>query len=128
MSKKITVVAGRIKQEDLFLIARRASHLQGPGFWGFPGGKLEIGETKEACLKRELSEELEIKVMDYSFYKSYDYKHHEIIYNMNFFLVDKFSGTIRLNAHDKIKWIKYNEFRKYEMLPGDIHIIKDLGK
>ena len=47
---------------------------------------------------------------------------------MNFFLVDKFSGKIRLNAHDKIKWIKYNEFRKYEMLPGDIHIIEDLGK
>tara|TARA_B110000116_G_scaffold229655_1_gene211630 strand:- start:340 stop:726 length:387 start_codon:yes stop_codon:yes gene_type:complete len=128
MLKRITVVAGIIIQKDLFLIARRSPHFKGSGFWEFPGGKLEIDETKEMCLKRELDEELEIKVIEYSFYKSYDYSSHDIIYNMNFYLINKFSGTIKLNAHDKIKWIKYNEFRKYDMLPGDIPIIKDLGK
>ena len=128
MSKRITVVAGIIRKKDFFLIARRAPHIKGPGFWEFPGGKLEIDETKEVCLKRELDEELEIEVIECSFYKSYDYVSDDIIYNMNFYLVNKFSGTIRLNAHDKIKWIKYNEFRKYKMLPGDIPIIKDLGR
>ena len=125
MSKRITVVAGIIRKKDFYLIARRAPNIKGPGFWEFPGGKLEIDETKEVCLKRELDEELEIEVIECSFYKSYDYGSDD---NMNFYLVNKFSGTIRLNAHDKIKWIKYNEFRKYKMLPGDIPIIKDLGR
>ncbi|MDI6893742.1 MAG: (deoxy)nucleoside triphosphate pyrophosphohydrolase [Bacillota bacterium] len=57
----LIVTAGVIRKDDAVLIARRES---GPlaGQWEFPGGKLEPGESPEACLARELREELGLEV------------------------------------------------------------------
>lgn len=57
--KAVTVAIALLRREGRWFLQRRdlpAAHL--PGFWEFPGGKVEAGETPEAALRRELMEEL----------------------------------------------------------------------
>jgi mutator protein MutT len=54
----IVVLAAVIEQGDRFLITRRLDHKHLAGLWEFPGGKCEPGESPDACLRRELREEL----------------------------------------------------------------------
>ena len=63
MIRLITVVAAAITDADgRILVARRPEGSSLAGLWEFPGGKIEIGETPEAALVRELSEELALKI------------------------------------------------------------------
>ncbi|MBA6316249.1 NUDIX domain-containing protein [Cellulophaga baltica] len=59
----IKVDAGIIESENRILIARRKEGKHLAGLWEFPGGKIEIGETPEFYLKRELYKELGVDVM-----------------------------------------------------------------
>ena len=54
----VIVVAAVIERDGTFLVARRLTGTHLAGLWEFPGGKCEPGETHEACLTRELMEEL----------------------------------------------------------------------
>ena len=54
----IVVVAAVIQENDRFLVTRRPAGVHLEGLWEFPGGKCEPGESHEACLARELEEEL----------------------------------------------------------------------
>lgn len=58
----IRVAAGLVFRQGQLLIAQRRKDQHLGGYWEFPGGKLEPGESPEACLKRELMEELGIEV------------------------------------------------------------------
>ena len=60
--KVVEVAAGLVYREGRYLIARRKSGVHLAGFWEFPGGKREPGETLEECLRRELLEELSIRI------------------------------------------------------------------
>ena len=60
--KIVEVAAGLICREGRYLIARRKAGVHLAGFWEFPGGKREAGETLEECLQRELFEELNIHI------------------------------------------------------------------
>ena len=54
----IVVLAGVVEQDGAFLLTRRLRGTHLAGTWEFPGGKCEPGETHDACLRRELTEEL----------------------------------------------------------------------
>ena len=58
----IVVIAAVIERDGRFLLTRRLEGTHLPGVWEFPGGKCEEGETAEACLERELLEELAVGV------------------------------------------------------------------
>lgn len=57
----IVVLAGVIERDGRFLVTRRLAHTHLPGVWEFPGGKCEADESHEACLQRELLEELDVR-------------------------------------------------------------------
>jgi mutator protein MutT len=54
----IVVLAAVIERDGRFLVTRRLEGTHLSGFWEFPGGKCEPGESHDACLRRELTEEL----------------------------------------------------------------------
>ena len=62
----IPVVAGLIRRKDSFLLGLRPTGHSLPGVWEFPGGKIELGESPEEALKRELREELGIEIQECS--------------------------------------------------------------
>ena len=65
----MNVVAGIMIRQDRFLAARRSPSMSEPGFWEFPGGKVEAGETLDEALARELEEELSIAIDAFSLWK-----------------------------------------------------------
>jgi 8-oxo-dGTP diphosphatase len=96
------------------------------GLWEFPGGKLENGETEQECLRRELEEELGIKVKVGEFFmeNNHDYGTKSIL--LKAYFCDLFSGNITLNDHDMIAWVTKKELQNYEFAPADVPFIKAL--
>jgi 8-oxo-dGTP diphosphatase len=56
----IVVAAAVIERDDRFLVTRRQQGVHLEGYWEFPGGKCEPGESHAACLAREIREELDV--------------------------------------------------------------------
>tara|TARA_B100000902_G_C27247011_1_gene883154 strand:+ start:1130 stop:1522 length:393 start_codon:yes stop_codon:yes gene_type:complete len=126
MKEVIKVAGAIIKKNDKYLIARRAPGDRSEGFWEFPGGKIEHGETSFECIKRELKEELNIDAEIGKLYSQYIYDHPHISYELFFYEVKFFSGNLKKNVHDKIKWEKLENFHNYVFLPGDGPVIQEL--
>lgn len=61
-AKRIRVVAAVVRRDATYLVCQRPLHKQHGGLWEFPGGKCEPGETDEAATRRELYEELGVRV------------------------------------------------------------------
>ena len=94
----INVTAAIIERDGKVLLAKRSSTSSLPNKWEFPGGKVESGETPEECLKRELWEEFEIKVIIGDFYREsvYDYDHGSV--RLMAYLVYTDAEIVKMNA------------------------------
>jgi 8-oxo-dGTP diphosphatase len=124
----IQVAAAIITRGDgKVLIARRAPHKNEGGFWEFPGGKLEVSETPEACLKREISEELALDVKVGRFFREnlHRYGNREIL--LKAYFCEYISGDIKLVDHDQVAWVNRQDLGQYEFAPADVPIVKSLA-
>jgi 8-oxo-dGTP diphosphatase len=122
------VAAAIIRRNGLVLLARRSPEENLGGFWEFPGGKVENGETPEECLARELYEELGILTrIGEKFAESlhqYDHGNFRILA----YLVDCIGGNPRPNVHDRLEWVEIDDIAGYQLLPADIPILVSLQK
>ena len=115
-SKKITfynVVVGIIWRDNKILISKRKKKGLLGGLWELPGGKIKKNETNYQCLKREVKEELNIKIsIDKQIGKiKHQYSHFGI--NLIAYHCEYKSGVEKAIFSDKIKWIKYNDRTNY---------------
>ena len=122
----IKVTAGIIESDNKILIARRKEGKHLSGFWEFPGGKIEEGESPESCLKRELSEELGIDVLVGVFFMDNIYKYAEKTILLKSYRCKIASGDITLNDHDKIEWVTTLNMNNYKFAPADIPFVTAL--
>lgn len=115
----IEVVAGIIYKEDKFLIAQRNLKKSQGGFWEFPGGKLEQGETYEEALKREIKEEFDadIEVKEYVGENVHHYPEKDI--KLIFYKAELLSTTIKLLEHEDFRWITKEDKDKFEFSGAD---------
>jgi len=120
----IKVTGALLRLEDKYLICKRDSKGSMPGLWEFPGGKLEVGESLDDCIKRELKEELDIDAKIGKLFTSYIYSYSHITYHLFFYEILSFEGVIKMNVHKKIIWETVDRFKYYDFLPGDIPLIK----
>jgi 8-oxo-dGTP diphosphatase len=128
MNREKVVTAAIIRKGSRVLLARRSSEGRLAGFWEFPGGKVESGETPEESLARELFEELGIttrigKKMTES---SYQYEHGN--FRIIAYSVDWISGEPSPNVHDRLDWVKIDNLTDYQVLPADVPIVESLQK
>jgi len=122
----IEVVAGLIRHRGKILLARRQAGCHLAGYWEFPGGKLEPGETPEQALRRELREELAIatEVLGYLGESRYDYGHKQV--RLLGYHCRYLSGEFSLDSHDAIVWVTPAKLPDYRLAPADIPLVEQL--
>ncbi len=123
--KTIEVVAGIIKQgEKIFCTARGYGEYK--GYWEFPGGKMEPGETREQALARELKEELAIDVSVEEHVITIDYDYPTFHLTMHCFYCTITNGSITLLEHEDARWLLPSELHSVKWLPADEAILERL--
>ncbi|MAF92706.1 MAG: 8-oxo-dGTP diphosphatase MutT [Bdellovibrionota bacterium] len=122
----IPVAAGVLRKENKVLIGKRPEHGTLPGLWEFPGGKIEVGESPEQALKRELEEELGIdaEVGDILESSSHHYGDKGII--ILFFWVDYWKGEPKSLHHESLEWIELEELESRNIPDSNRDVIKKL--
>ena len=120
------VVAGILISGNRFLAARRTQRMEHPGYWEFPGGKVEAGETLGQALVRELDEELSIAVRAFSLWKVKEKSVRGRKIRLFFHRVTDFSGTPRPREGQELEWLTREEASAYCFLPADAEIVSEL--
>lgn len=123
------VSAGIVCRNGKILICQRPEGKSLAGFWEFPGGKLEEGESLQDCLKRELKEELDIEVAvgDFFMESVYQYEFGEISLNAYFATLSADQEPV-LKEHPQLAWINPKDLGAYAFAPADLPIVEALKK
>lgn len=127
MRKIVEVAAGVIVRGDgRFLLGQRAPDTFYPGYWEFPGGKVEAGESPAQALVRELDEELGIRVSRLHPWitREHDYEHAHV--RLHFFEVPEWDGEVNDNVHSALAWEVAEAPTVAPMLPANGPIMKAL--
>ena len=111
MSRKIThVAAGIIVRDDgCFLLGQRAPGGFYPGYWEFPGGKLEDGESDDKAMIREFGEELGVGVSVGKFLGSAEFEHRGKPHRVNAYRIEFASRDFTLAEHTEYRWADIGE-------------------
>ena len=123
----IRVVAAVIRDGNkIFATARGYGEYK--GWWEFPGGKVEPGESPEDALVREIREELdsEIRVDEYIDTIEYDYP--EFHLSMRCYWCSLISGNLVLKEAEDAKWLDVESIESVKWLPADIALIDKIKK
>jgi 8-oxo-dGTP diphosphatase len=126
-TKELDAAAGIIVRDDgRFLLGQRPQGSFYPGYWEFPGGKVEPGESPAEALSRELDEELGLRVdcLYPWLVRTHDYEHARV--RLHFFEVAKWRGEARACIHDALDWALPND-APAPMLPANGPVLKALA-
>lgn len=97
------------------------------GQWEFPGGKIEVGETPQQALIREIQEELTVKIKVGKLIDTIEYDYPKFHLNMKCFLCVIVYGDIILKEAEDSKWLNKDELYGVNWLPADITLIDEIA-
>ena len=116
--KTIEVVAAIIiKDDQVFATQRGYGEFQ--GWWEFPGGKMEAGESPQEALKREIREELDADVLVKELLETVEWDYPNFHLTMHCFICSLLSESIHLNEHEAATWLNLENLRSVKWLPAD---------
>ena len=128
---KIVVSIALINNENEILLSKRPEKKHLSGFWEFPGGKVEDGETPEKALIREVKEELNIEINNKCIaplsFSEFDYNNFQLL--LLLYICRRWDGEPMSMENNKLEWVKPNMLRDYKMPPADdalIYCLQDL--
>lgn len=121
----MTRVTCAIIQNDRFILAcQRSADMSMPLKWEFPGGKLEEGEDEEACILREIKEELNVEIKILQKWRSFTHEYPDFQIELIPFLAEIKSGEIILKEHLKYRWLVKSELSGLDWAAADLAIVE----
>ena len=123
--KTVSVVAAVIKDKDrIFATARGYGEYK--GWWEFPGGKIEQGETPQQALIREIKEELDTEIRVGELIDTIEYDYPTFHLSMYCFWAEVVAGKLELKEAAAAKWLTKETLDSVEWLPADITLIEKI--
>jgi 8-oxo-dGTP diphosphatase len=123
MRKHIHVTCAIIERDRLVLAAKRSASMSLPLKWEFPGGKIDHGESREECLRRELFEELGIDVKVGQNLPAATHAYPTFIVTLYPFICSIDSGEIVLFEHAAISWLPPEQLHTLDWAEADLPVI-----
>ena len=124
----IEVVVGVIHNDSKeIFISRRKKNQFMSGYWELPGGKVENNEDLSSALKRELFEEIGIKIEKYNLIQTIQQEYPKRIINLSVYVIEKYSGTPVGKEGQDFSWSSIEKIEEYELLPTMLKIINRLS-
>lgn len=108
------------------LVCQRKSDDHLGGYWEFPGGKCEDGETLEQCLARELREEVNIDARPVARLTTIEHDYPHALVRLHPFLCEHQRGEPQLLECQAAKWIPPHELRHYHFPPANERLIEEV--
>ncbi len=125
--KVVEVVAAVIERGGRILIARRPAGSHLGGFWEFPGGKRQAGETPEAALVREIREELDAAVTVGELLEVVEWAYPEKTVKLRFFRC-ALQGEPGAAEGQELRWVAPGDLGRYEFPPADAGLVARLRR
>ncbi len=127
--KQVRVVAAVIHKntaEGKKIFATARGYGEWEGWWEFPGGKIEAGETPEEALVREIREELAVTIRVGSFIRTVEYDYPKFHLSMDCFWAGIAEGELVLKEAGDARWLSVGELEDVDWLPADRILLPDL--
>ena len=117
-----------IRRGREFLISQRRDDDTFGGYWEFPGGKRDAGETLAQCVVREVREELDIEIAAGRKLFDIQKKYRDRVVWLNFFLCSYLSGEPKPLASQRVQWVDVLKLDKFKFPPANKIVIKKLQR
>ncbi len=121
----IVVTAAVIERDGLVLVTRRPRGVHLEGYWEFPGGKCDPGESLAACLARELREELDVDACVGEELFATDHAYDDRQVELHFFACE-LRGEPRPLLDQEMRWVPHAELGALQFPPADAQLIAAL--
>ena len=119
----IEVCCAIILKDLKILAVQRGAESSHPNKWEFPGGKIQVSETAEQCIIREIEEELTVKVKIMSRMEALEFDYGNKQISLIPFVCKIASGEINLIEHQSRQWFSINEWQSIDWLEADRELI-----
>ncbi|MGV1717496.1 8-oxo-dGTP diphosphatase MutT [Vibrio furnissii] len=128
--KRIHIVAGIIFNQDKsqIFITKRPDNLHKGGFWEFPGGKVEAGESIEQAMARELDEEIGIEVTQQTPFQHLEYDYPEKSLTFDFILVTDFNHQPYGREGQQGEWVNIADLAHYTFPEANLPVLERVLK
>lgn len=130
--KTIRVVAAVIKavneSGEPVIFATQRGYGEFQGGWEFPGGKIEVGESPQEALRREIIEELDTEITIGELMDTVEYDYPNFHLSMDCFWCEVLSGNLILKEHEDARWLLKEQLDDVEWLPADITLVEKIKK
>jgi 8-oxo-dGTP diphosphatase len=128
LAKHIHVAVGVITKNDKFFVCRRQAHQHQGNKWEFPGGKLELHESAEHALQRELNEEIGIQISSAQHLMLIEFSYPDKKVSLHVFVVSDFTGDAYGAEGQESKWVSFDDLLVLDFPDANKAIIEKLGK
>lgn len=128
MKKSVHVVGAIIENEkrEIFC-ALRSPDMSLPNYWEFPGGKIEIGETPQQALAREIEEEFNCTILVGNKVEDTTYEYEKVIVRLETYMAKLLDGHPTVLEHAEAKWVKKEDLNQLNFAPADIPAVEKIS-